>query len=38
MDLHIDDMFIFAFHFALLAGVGTGCCWDWLLQWLACRQ
>ncbi len=32
MDVHIDDMFMFAFCFALLAGVGTCCCKDWLLQ------
>jgi hypothetical protein len=37
MDVHIDDMFMFAFCFSQLAGVGTGCCRDWLLQWLACR-
>jgi hypothetical protein len=37
MDIHIDDMFMFAFCFSQLAGVGTGCCRDWLLQWLACR-
>ncbi len=32
MDVHIDDMFIFAFHFAWLAGVGLR---DLLLQGLA---
>ena len=40
MDVHIDDMFMFAFCFALLALVGTGgCCRDWLrlLQGLACK-
>ena len=30
MDVHIDDMFMFAFCFSQLAGVGTGCCSDWL--------
>ena len=37
MDIHIDDMFMFAFCFSRLSGVRTGCCRDWLLQWLACR-
>ncbi len=32
MNVHIDDMFMFAFCFSQLAGIGTGCCRDWLLQ------
>ncbi len=32
MEVHIDDMFMFAFCFSRLAGVGTR---DWLLQGLA---
>ncbi len=36
MDVHIDDMLMFAFCFSQLAGVGTGCCRDWLCSdWLA---
>ncbi len=32
-DAHIDDtVSMFAFCFPLQAGVGTGCCRDWLLQ------